>query len=125
MWPLYSSVYNVQLLLSFSLAKLERLTMTDNKLEALPPEFGQLSNLIQLNLSRNHLSWLPGELYSCRELTRLYVARNRIKVLPEVSHLLFSSPIVRKNKCCIPDTMPSTTGYQGISKAEDSRRCWK
>jgi len=107
---------------SFSLAKLQRLSVTDNQLEDVPPELGQLSNLVELNLTRNKLISLPGRLYACRQLAGLYLARNRITNLPEVSDI-FLFQFDWKNKCDdIPEYMTRITGNQGISEAQGPRR---
>ncbi len=51
-------------------------------LTALPPEIGQLTNLLSLQLFDNHLTTLPKEVANLVELRRLDLNRNKIVTLP-------------------------------------------
>jgi Leucine-rich repeat (LRR) protein len=53
---------------------------------ALPPEIGQLSNLVGLVLSRNQLSTLPPEIGLLSALAGLYLSGNQLSTLPPERH---------------------------------------
>jgi small GTP-binding protein len=82
---------NEELLKVIEEAKASRATELDlsgNQLASLPPEIGQLTNLIWLDLSRNQLSSLPTELCHLKKLTVLYLGGNQLTTLPlEISQL--------------------------------------
>jgi hypothetical protein len=63
--------------------KLRWLTLTDNRLEALPPEIGDCPDLQKLMLSGNNLSELPETLLRCQKLELLRIAANRFERFPE------------------------------------------
>jgi hypothetical protein len=63
--------------------RLRWLTLTDNQLEALPPEIGDCSDLQKLMLSGNALRDLPKTLSNCHKLELLRIAANRFEQFPE------------------------------------------
>ena len=58
------------------------LILTDNQLEALPPEIGRCRQLEKLLLAGNQLRQLPAELAQCTRLALLRVAANQLPALP-------------------------------------------
>lgn len=62
--------------------RLRWLILTDNQLEALPPEIGRCTRLQKLALAGNQLRSLPAEMAACRGLELLRVSANRLTELP-------------------------------------------
>jgi hypothetical protein len=58
------------------------LILTDNQLEALPPEIGRCQQLQKLMLAGNRLRTLPETLASCTKLELLRIAANQLTELP-------------------------------------------
>jgi len=58
------------------------LILTDNQLEALPPEIGRCGQLQKLLLAGNQLWHLPAELAHCTQLGLLRIAANQLEELP-------------------------------------------
>lgn len=69
-------------------ASLRWLILTDNEVEALPPEIGRCTRLQKLMLAGNRLQTLPQEMKHCRRLELLRIAANRFDALPEWLPLL-------------------------------------
>ena len=71
------------------LSNIVGLYLSKNQLKSLPPELGQLSNLTRLYLDQNQLTSLPPELGQLSKLSRLYLDRNQLTNLPpELGQLL-------------------------------------
>lgn len=62
--------------------QLRWLILTDNELQALPPEIGGCGRLQKLMLAGNQLRELPVELARCQNLELLRLAANRLEALP-------------------------------------------
>ena len=62
--------------------KLRWLILTDNQVEALPPEIGHCAQLQKLMLAGNRLRTLPVELAACTRLELIRLAANRLAELP-------------------------------------------
>ena len=62
--------------------KLRWLILTDNQVEALPPEIGNCTQLQKLMLAGNQLRTLPAELAACSRLELIRLAANRLAELP-------------------------------------------
>ena len=62
--------------------RLRWLILTDNRIEALPPELGRCDRLQKLALAGNRLQALPAELAACHNLELLRIAANRLAELP-------------------------------------------
>ena len=58
------------------------LILTDNRLEALPPEIGECQELQKLMLAGNRLQALPESLANCTKLELLRIAANELPELP-------------------------------------------
>jgi hypothetical protein len=58
------------------------LILTDNEVEALPPEIGRCARLQKLMLAGNRLQALPDALADCRSLELLRISANRLAALP-------------------------------------------
>ena len=58
------------------------LILTDNALEALPPDIGHCAKLQKLMLAGNRLTGLPEDLAACRSLELLRLSANRLTALP-------------------------------------------
>ena len=58
------------------------LDLRDQKIEELPAEIGQLTNLTTLNLSKNKLTSLPTEIGQLKNLTELTLDYNKLSSLP-------------------------------------------
>ncbi len=59
------------------------LILTDNAIEELPPEIGQLKSLQKLMLAGNQLKALPQEMINCTNLELIRLAANQLDALPE------------------------------------------
>lgn len=66
----------------FQYTFLQRLVLTHNKLEQLPPSIGKLKNLQHLDVSYNQLVYLPEEIGMLTNLTHLFLFGNHIQSLP-------------------------------------------
>lgn len=64
------------------LADLESLILSDNSLDALPPEFGNLTKLTELCLSRNALEEFPNAILGLTGLRELELDGNLLKAIP-------------------------------------------
>ncbi|CAD6542026.1 hypothetical protein LMG28727_03945 [Paraburkholderia kirstenboschensis] len=62
--------------------RLRWLILTDNQIDALPPEIGNCAHLQKLMLAGNRLRFLPEELAGCSRLELLRLAANRLDELP-------------------------------------------
>lgn len=62
--------------------RLRWLILTDNEVDALPPEIGRCGELQKLMLAGNRLQSLPAELADCQRLELLRIAANRLTELP-------------------------------------------
>ncbi|MCC3160634.1 leucine-rich repeat-containing serine/threonine-protein kinase [Hymenobacter sp. 15J16-1T3B] len=62
--------------------RLRWLILTDNQLQALPPEIGRCQHLQKLMLAGNKLRALPAELANCHQLELLRLAANELDHLP-------------------------------------------
>ncbi|MDJ0704813.1 MAG: COR domain-containing protein [Leptolyngbyaceae cyanobacterium MO_188.B28] len=60
----------------------KELDLSYSELSQLPPEIGQLTNLITLDLRANQLSQLPSEIGQLNNLTQLYLSDNQLSQLP-------------------------------------------
>jgi len=58
------------------------LILTDNEIENIPNEIGQLSRLQKLMLAGNKLTELPESLSNCKQLSLLRIAANQLTTLP-------------------------------------------
>ena len=58
------------------------LILTDNEVEALPPEIGHCTHLQKLMLAGNRLQSLPSQLSACSRLELIRLAANRLTELP-------------------------------------------
>ncbi|XP_051756593.1 leucine-rich repeat-containing protein 28 isoform X3 [Ctenopharyngodon idella] len=72
------------------LVKLQSLDLSDNALQIICPEIGQLRSLRHLRLANNQLKFLPQELGDLRELETLDVSMNLLRTLPERLHQCLS-----------------------------------
>ncbi|MFD2144389.1 leucine-rich repeat-containing protein kinase family protein [Mucilaginibacter antarcticus] len=70
-------------------ANLKWLILTNNKVNALPPEIGNCHQLQKLMLAGNKLTLLPQELSQCKNLGLLRVSANNLTDLPQ---WLFTMP---------------------------------
>lgn len=61
---------------------LTSLNLQDNELEELPPQIGDLSELLELRVDKNRLKELPSTLAQLRKLQRLYAQDNQLPHLP-------------------------------------------
>lgn len=59
------------------------LILTDNQIEALPANIGNLSRLQKLMLAGNQLQSVPDELANCQNLELIRLAANRLETLPD------------------------------------------
>jgi hypothetical protein len=62
--------------------RLRWLILTDNEIDALPPQIGNCAQLQKLMLAGNRLRFLPEELAACSRLELLRLAANRFDELP-------------------------------------------
>ncbi|WP_322033758.1 leucine-rich repeat-containing protein kinase family protein [Paraburkholderia sp. J76] len=63
--------------------QLRWLILTDNDVDALPPEIGERPNLQKLMLAGNRLRSLPETMAACSRLELLRIAANRLDALPD------------------------------------------
>ncbi|XP_022087032.1 ras suppressor protein 1-like [Acanthaster planci] len=66
----------------FTLKNLTRLTLSHNKLDAVPPHMIELTSLETLNLFNNYIEELPTNLSSMQNLKHLSIGMNRLYALP-------------------------------------------
>ncbi|HEV3426567.1 MAG TPA: leucine-rich repeat-containing protein kinase family protein [Paraburkholderia sp.] len=59
------------------------LILTDNELDALPPELGARPHLQKLMLAGNHLRALPATMTACHKLELLRISANQFDALPD------------------------------------------
>ncbi|MEO1147063.1 MAG: leucine-rich repeat-containing protein kinase family protein [Cyanobacteria bacterium J06638_22] len=59
------------------------LILTDNQLESLPPDMGNLGKLQKLMLAGNQLRSLPESMTNCHSLELLRIAANQLEAFPE------------------------------------------
>ena len=71
-----------------SFINLQILYCSNNKLEHLPPEIGQLASLQTFNCYNNKLEQLPPEIGQLTNLQTLYCANNKLEQLPPEIGLL-------------------------------------
>ena len=95
------------------------LILTDNRLTALPPSIGQLTQLQKLMLAGNQLQSLPNEMANCHGLELIRLSANRLQALPD---WLFSLPHLAwlayaGNPCC-PETSPAARSIPLINEGE-------
>ncbi|PKO40127.1 MAG: protein kinase [Betaproteobacteria bacterium HGW-Betaproteobacteria-6] len=63
--------------------KLRWLILTDNQIDALPPEIGRCTRLQKLMLAGNRLRSLPAEMANCTGLELVRIAANQLDTLPD------------------------------------------
>ncbi|XP_052416341.1 leucine-rich repeat-containing protein 28-like isoform X1 [Carassius gibelio] len=73
-----------------NLVKLQSLDLSDNALQFICPEIGQLRSLRHLRLANNQLKFLPQELGDLGEMETLDVSMNLLRTLPERLHQCLS-----------------------------------
>ena len=71
-----------------SLPWLRYLDLSNNKLQSLPPEIGQLRNLSSLDLAQNQLTTISDEIGQLEKLRRLDLAQNQLTTIPDEIGLL-------------------------------------
>jgi len=64
-------------------SRLRSLVLTDNRIESLPDELGQLEHLQKLMLAGNRLQTLPESIAACHRLELVRIASNQIRRLPQ------------------------------------------
>jgi Leucine-rich repeat (LRR) protein len=74
--------------LSTNLVHLDRLALSGNRLEVLPPTIKHLNQLRTLECRNNQLSGIPKEIGGCAALQKLDVVTNMILQLPDTFRLL-------------------------------------
>lgn len=67
---------------------LQWLTLTDNRIAALPAEIGDCTGLRKLLLAGNRLTALPDTLAQCQEIELMRLSANRLEALPSWLHAL-------------------------------------
>ena len=111
------------------LTSLLQLSLTDNHLQSLPDEIGQLEQLRLLDASRNSLTLLPASLYRLSSLQTLLLAHNSLSddsfpavtegmgsILPSLHHLdLASNHLTR-----FPSFLPHTLGLAELKASHNS-----
>ena len=90
------------------------LILTDNQLEALPADIGQLSKLQKLMLAGNRLTTLPVEMSACQNLELIRISANQLSEIPT---WLFSLPRLSwlayaGNPCC--DSWAEELGHSNL-----------
>ena len=65
------------------LIALKVVSLSYNRLTALPAYFGTFIHLQELRLDSNALTWLPDELGALSRLKRLFIGRNRLESVPK------------------------------------------
>ncbi|KAI7813829.1 leucine-rich repeat-containing protein 28 [Triplophysa rosa] len=103
-----------------SLVKLQSLDMSDNALQVICPEIGQLRSLRHLRLANNQLKFLPRELGELRELETLDVSMNLLRTLPEDLHQCESLQCLTADRnllYCIPRQLCSLPDLSELSMA--------
>jgi len=60
----------------YRLTQLRRLTFSDNEIQYISPELGQLVNLEELDCSRNDIAEIPDNIRHCRSLQKLDCSGN-------------------------------------------------
>lgn len=70
------------IVLPVNMTNITRITLSHNKLTAIPPGIANLVNLEILNVANNHIEELPVSLSSMPKLRILNVCINRLRTLP-------------------------------------------
>ena len=80
---------------------LSTLDVSDNELTSLPPEIGNLTNLVLLYLDGNQLSDLPSELANLTSISELFLTDNNLSTLsPELCAVFLE--VVFPESLCTP-----------------------
>ena len=90
------------------LPHLKHLNLSNNTFDTLPPEIGNLSELLTLKVSQNHLTALPPEIGNLLQLQALDASKNNLMQLPDaIGNLsaLFTFNISGNNLTVLPDTI--------------------
>ncbi len=100
------------------LTALKSLSLDENKLKALPREIGQLTALEELDLENNNLKALPPEIGQLTALKELDLATNNIKALPpEIGRLKALKKLYLKDNelNALPPEIGGLTALESLS----------
>jgi len=72
------------------LASVERINLSRNKIDYIPPSLASLNNLTELNMSNNEVLYLPNEIGRLKRLIYLNFSSNKLHALPDSMNQLTS-----------------------------------
>lgn len=92
------------------LARLEKLSITDTKMSAVPPVIGELENLKTVDLSNNLIESLPVELRQLKKLDNLNLIldNNKLKTIPSSLDFHFSDSVLSSHDFVRPAVAKNT-----------------
>ncbi len=100
--------------------KVYKLSLSDQKIKSLPPEFGTLVNLQILNLSNCKLKAVPLEIKSCKNLQMITLYGNKVRMLPPEMRELKKLEILYLGRNKLLE-VPSWLGTMNIKRLDLSR----
>lgn len=105
---------------------MNKLTVADNQLSAVPPEIGKLYSLDRLNLEGNQIETLPAEMANLKMLRDINLKDNRLrqmpKILSQLPKLRFDDDEERKRFFILPN--PFEDWQEGLYKSDYSVWRW-
>ena len=95
-----------------------KLDLSRHRLDSVPMEIFQLSNLRELNLSKNKLTFLPREISSLVKLEKLDLANNKLTTLPNEISSLKELKYLGLNRNVIDSLPPGIGGLKSLEVLE-------
>lgn len=101
---------------------LTKLYLNNNRLQSIPPEIGQLRNLMHLDLSLNQISVLPPEMGMLVNLKVLLLVDNKVEVIPYELGNLFALDMLAVDGNPLNETQYTVINNEGPKKLIEQLR---